>query len=207
MKTLFPLLLTYVMLTTQTFAISGGPVFGDSGAYVPGIYSGVLQGVTETSGGLNGAPAIPGDPVSPDDVATGVPSNAIGLFDLTVPTTALSTGTFLLFADGVVFGGTIDASADIDSGLVKGILQGTYDFLLQTFDATGAAVSTAISATALGRITAQVTNSSSLFATSLARLNGTADLEINFGQIDVNTFAPIVSRTITFDVTGFKQSN
>ncbi len=206
MKPIFALLLTYVMMTTQTFAISGGPVFGGGGVSVPGIYSGVLQGVTEVDGGATGGPAIPGDPVT-GDAGTGTASNAIGLFDLTIPQAALSTGTFLLFADGVVFGGTIDASGDIDTGVIQGILQGAYNFTLQTTDANGALVSIPIGATALGRLTAQVSNPTSSFATSLARLIGTADLGINFGQVDPTNFAPIISRTITFDVLGFKQSN
>lgn len=206
MKSLFPLLLTYVMMTSQTFAISGGPVFGGGGVNVPGIYSGVLQGISE-SDGPTGGPAIPGDPLAPGDGVTGTASNAIGLFDLTIPTTTLATGTFLMFADGVVFAGTIDASGDIDSGLVKGVLQGTYDFTLNTFDATGAAVTTQVSAQALGKITAQVTASTGLFASSLARLIGTANLGVSFGLIDLTTLAPIIARTITFDVVGFKQSN
>lgn len=207
MKPLFPLLLTYVMLTTQTFAISGGPVFGGGGVNVPGIYSGVLQGVTETQG-ASGGPVIPGDPVPPaDNGTTGEPSNAIGLFDLTIPVTALATGTFIMFADGVVFTGTIDASGDIDTGIIQGVLQGAFEFMLTTFDATGAAVTSQVSANALGRVTAQVVATNDLFATSLARLTGTANLGVSFGEVNISTLAPIVARTITFDVTGFKQSN
>lgn len=207
MKTLFPLLLSYVLMTSQTFAISGGPVFGGGGVNVPGIYSGVLQGITETQG-ATGGPAIPGDPVPPGDGGTtGTPSNAIGLFDLTIPATALATGTFIMFADGVVFSGTIDASGDIDTGIIQGVLQGMYNFTLNTFDATGAVTATQVTAQALGRITAQVSDTTSLFSTSLARLTGTANLGINFGTVDVSTLAPVISRTISFDVLGFKQSN
>lgn len=206
MKSLFPLLLSYALMTSQTFAISGGPVFGGGGVNVPGLYSGVLQGVTETDG-PTGGPAIPGDPVVPSDGTGGTPANAIGLFDLTIPATTLATGTFLMFADGVVFAGTIDASGDVDNGLIQGILQATYDFTLNSFDATGAVVTTQISAQALGRITAQVSETSALFASSLARLTGTANLGVSFGLIDVTTLVPIVARTITFDVLGFKQSN
>lgn len=206
MKPLFPLLLSYVMMTSQTFAISGGPVFGGQGVSVPGIYSGVLQGVTESQGAA-GSPEIPGDPLSPPEGGTGAPSNAIGLFDLTIPATALATGTFLMFADGVVFTGTIDASGDVDTGIVQGVLQGAYDFSITTFDATGAAVVSQVEAQALGRLTAQVATSTGLFASSLARLTGTANLGVNFGTVDVTTLAPIIAKTITFDVVGFKQSN
>lgn len=208
MKPLFPLLLSYVLMTSQTFAISGGPVFTNTSASVPGIYSGVLQGVSEsTGGGAGGAPAIPGDPVTPVDGASGTASNAIGLFDLTVPATSLATGTFLLFADGTVFGGTIDASGDLDSGEIKGILQGDYTFNTGATDATGVATTVAVNAQARGRLDAQVSSTTALGATSLARLIGTADLGISFGDVDPQTFQPITNRTISFDVTGYKQSN
>ena len=205
MKTLFPLLLTYALMTSQTFALSGGPVFGTNSVSVVGIYSGVLQGVTETSG-ASGGPTIPGDPLPPPDASTGTPSNAIGLFDLTVPKTSLATGTFMLFAEGTIFGGTIDASGDPDSGLIKGILQGSYNFNLTTFDAAGNAVTTAVTAQARGRVDAQVHNPTVHFSQTLGRLTGSADLSIDFGEINVTTLEPVVARTITFDVEGFKQS-
>jgi hypothetical protein len=206
MKAIFPLLLIYVFMTVQTYAISGGPNFsGGSFTIVSGLYSGVLQGTTEVTG--TAGPAIPGDPTAGNTTDGGTSSNALGLFAMTVPVIGLATGTFMLFADGVVFGGTIDASADPDSAQIKGIIQGTFAFSLNTFDATGAAVSTAITASALGKITAQVRNSSGPTRLSLARLTGTADLGVNFGQVDASTFAPIVVRTINFDVIGFKQQN
>ena len=40
-------------------------------------------------------------------------------------------------------------------------------------------------------------------ATSAARLNGTADLEISFGEFS-EPIAPVVARIITFTVSGFQ---
>jgi hypothetical protein len=199
MKSIFPLLLIYVFMTSQTFALSGGPRFGNGTVLVSGLYSGVLEGVTETNSATQGPP-IPGDPVT-DPNATGTPSNAIGLFSLTVPNVGLATGTFLLFANGRVFTGTIDASGDPDSGEIKGILQGTFNFSL-----SNGTESVAVTASAVGRIDALVRANQGLFAISLARLEGTADLGINFGLVDPATLEPVIDRTITFDVVGFKQA-
>lgn len=205
MKTVFPLLLCYALTITQTFALSGGPVFGGSRVSTTGIYSGVLQGQEEIDTTTSG-PTIPGDPIPTDPTVTGVPSNALGLFSLTVPTTNLATGAFMLFADGEIFSGTINGSADPDSGQLKALLDGTFTFNLTTFTSTGTTNTTAVTATALGQLTARVSASNALAATSLARLNGTASLQVSFGEVDVATLQPIIARTITFTVTGFKQS-
>lgn len=205
-KTVFPLLLCYALMTTQTFALSGGPIFGSGQVTSTGIYAGVIQGLEETDSTTNG-PAIPGDtvPTGPGQSNT-TPSNALGLFSLNVPTTLLATGAFMLFADGEVFSGTINASVDADNGRLKGLLEGTFAFTLNTFDSTGAVTATQITATAVGSITAQVRASNAAIARTLARLTGTANLNVNFGVVDTTTLAPVVARTITFNVSGFKQA-
>ncbi len=201
MKIVLPLLLCYVLTTAQMFAVSGGPVFGGGRSQVStiGTYSGVLVGLEELDSTVSGPP-IPGDPLTPV-TPTGIPSNALGLFSLMVPSTQLATGAFMLFADGEIFGGTINGSADPDNGQFRGLLNGTFNFTLNT-----GTTSTAVTASALGLITAKVTASNSFTSTSLARLNGTASLDVNFGQVNPSTLAPIIARTITFTVTGFKQS-
>lgn len=60
MKSLLPLCFCYCLTAAQTFALSGGPVFGDGQINTTGIYSGVLQGLNETDATASG-PAIPGD--------------------------------------------------------------------------------------------------------------------------------------------------
>lgn len=206
-KKVFPLLLSYVFLTTQCWAISGGPNYGGgSKVSTVGTYSGVISGDTETDAPGSSTPTIPGDPLPPPSPSgTTTNSNALGLFDLVVPAVGLATGNFLLFADGTVFGGTIDASADPDSATLKGIVQGTYNFNLTTFNAAGNATTTAVTATALGMITAKVRPGNSN-SSAAARLSGTANLDINFGEVDPNTLEPIVARAITFTVTGVQQT-
>ena len=203
-KKVFPLLLSYVFLTTQCWAISGGPDYGRGTVSTIGLYSGTLAGLTETDASTVG-PSIPGDTLPPPASSTTANSNAIGLFDLTVPQTGTATGTFLLFADGRIFTGTIDGSVDPDTDTLQGIVQGTFDFTLSTFDSTGASVSTAVTAQAVGMINAKIkgTKTSSNVA---ARLTGTSFLDINFGTVDATTLAPVIARVIQFSVNGFQQS-
>lgn len=206
LKKVFPLLLSYVFVTTQCWAISGGPDYGRGSVSTIGTYSGVIAGLTESDISTTG-PNIPGDPLPPPSSTSNITSsNALGLFDLGVPQIGTATGAFLVFADGNVFGGTIDASVDPDTAGLRGIVQAAYNFNLTTFNATGDAVTTAVTAQAIGRITAKIsaTRSSSNVA---ARIIGTANLDINFGQVDSATLAPVISRTIELSVDGFKQSN
>ncbi len=202
MKKLLPLLICYVLTQSQCFAISGGPVYGGSGnVSTTGSYSGTLQGVTEIDPSTSSGPSIPGDPL-PAGTQTTTSSNALGLFDLVVPGTTTATGAFLLFADGVVFGGTISASVDPDSAKLAGILNGQYNFTLNTSNGT-AITSVAVTATAVGMINAKVTGPKGR-SVSAARLNGSANLEISFGEVNINDLSPVVGRVITFTVSGFQ---
>ena len=198
MKKILPVLLCYVLCASQTYAVSGGPVFGAGGVVVTGSYSGVLEGVTETDDQAGGGPAIPGDPLAPENNT--VPSNALGLFNLSVPATGTASGVFILFQDGVVFNGTIEASVDPDNGKLQGILEAQYNFNLETGTAT-----TPVTAQANGQINAKITSGGSA-AESLGRLNGTANLEVSFGAVDTTTLQPIIDKSSTFNVIGFKQS-
>ena len=144
MKKLFPFLLSYALLATQCYAISGGPgTVGGGGRSVNviGAYSGTIIGVSETD--ATTGPAIPGEP-SDTSTSNTVASNALGLFDLTVPGVSTATGAFVLFASGRVFSGTISASVDPDKATLQGVLDGAFNFTVTTFDATGAAVTTQV---------------------------------------------------------------
>ena len=198
MKKLLPLLICYVLMQGQCFAISGGPVYGGGGRVnTVGSYSGTIQGVTEVDNS-SGAPAIPGDPV-PGGTATSNKSNALGLFDLVVPGITTATGGFLLFANGVVFGGTITASVDPDSAKLSGVLNGAFNFHLTSF-ATG--VEADVTASALGLINAKVSATGNRAVTA-ARLTGTASLDIDYGLVDNNN-QPVIARVINFNVIGFQ---
>ncbi len=204
MKKLLPLLISYVLMQGQCFALSGGPVYGGNGhVNTVGSYSGILQGVTEVDPSTSSATAIPGDTV-PGGETSSTSSNALGLFDLVVPGTTTATGGFLLFADGEVFGGTITASVDPDSAKLSGIVDGTFSFseTIITSGTTTTTVST-VSAQAVGMITARIAASGNRSVTA-ARLTGSADLEVSFGEVDTSTNQPIIARDITFTVSGFQ---
>lgn len=203
MKKLFPLLLCYVLMATQCYAISGGPVFGGGRSLnVIGAYSGVIIGVSQTDN--TQGPVIPGEPGTSPSQTT--PSNALGLFDLVVPGVSTATGAFILFASGRIFGGTISASVDPDTAKLSGVLDGTYDFNLTTFNATGTSQTTQVTAQAIGLINANIKSTGTSSFTT-ARLTGNASLEVNFGTIDINTLQPVVAQVLTFTVSGFQQTN
>ena len=200
-KKVFPLLLSYVFVTTQCWAISGGPDYGGQGKVSPyGLYSGTIVGLTE-SNASTGGPAIPGDPLpNPSDNSSTTASNAIGLFNVLVPTTGIADGSFLLFADGAIYVGTINGTVDPDSDTLQALTQAT-----DTVTVEESGTSTTVTEQAVGSLTAKVTGSK---ATSLvtARLVGTAVLDVEFGTVDATTLAPIVNRVITFAVNGFRQT-
>lgn len=207
-KKLLPLLLCYVLTQSQCFAISGGPNYGGSGnVNTVGSYSGVLQGASESdaSGTTSGAPPIPGDTV-PGGTSDNTSSNALGIFNLVVPGATTGTGAFLLFADGVVFGGTIFASVDPDSDKLSGILQGQYT-ISETFSVTGDVnlneSDTTVAGLAVGAINAKIGASGS-HSVSAARLTGSAFLQISFGAVNTSTNVPVVDKVISFTVSGFQ---
>ncbi len=204
MKKLFPLLLCYVLMATQCYAISGGPVYGGGRSVnVIGAYSGVIQGVSQTDSSQG--PSIPGEPGGGSTTQT-TPSNALGLFDLVVPGVSTASGAFILFASGRVFGGTISASVDPDTAKLSGVLEGSYNFTITTFNATGTAQTETITAQAVGLINANI-KSTGVSSFTSARLTGTASLDVNFGNIDANTLQPVVAQVITFNVSGFQQTS
>ena len=205
MKKLFPLLLSYVLMSTQCYAISGGPTYGGgSSVNVIGSYSGTILGTSQSS--TDQGPAIPGEAPGTAADSNSTASNALGLFDLTVPGVSTATGAFVLFASGRVFGGTISASVDPDTAKLSGILDGSFNFTETTFDSTGAATATAVTASAVGSINATI-RATGVSSFTTARLTGSAFLEVNFGQIDTNTLAPVIAQTIIFTVSGFQQTS
>ena len=191
-------------MTTQCWALKGGPDYGGSGSTVStiGTYSGVIVGDTEFDASTAG-PTIPGDTLPSSTTTNTTASNALGLFDLVVPTTGTASGNFLLFADGTVFGGTIEGSADPNTDVLKGVVQGTYNFNITTISSSGTTTTTAVTAQAAGMIDAKVTAGGSTVA---ARLSGTANLELSFGEYNTTTLEPVIERIITFTVSGFQQS-
>ncbi len=203
MKKILPILLCHVLMCTQAYAISGGPVFGGNGVNPVGTYSGVINVTQELD---NDHPVV--DPVTGTLVPAAVANfNAIGLFDLGVPQTGVATGSFILFVDGLVYSGTITASVDPDSDQLNGIVEGEfpYSVISTSTNAAGTVTSTSISEAALanGKITAGIgATRQGSFAS--AAISGAATIEVDNTGILNGTFN--VDTILQCTVTGFRQS-
>ncbi len=205
MKKLLPILLCYVLMTSQVFAISGGPVFGTGTINPVGTYSGVVQGVSQ---GINSTITTTFTGNLATDGGPTVSPAALGLFSLSVPSTDVATGAFILFSNGSTFTGTIEASIDIDSNQLSGIVSGAqYEQVFTSTSSTGTTtVSTEETAYASGQILGRV-NGSGGRAVSSARIAGTAYLNVTFLAATPNAITgQRPSTQLICTVSGFRQS-
>ncbi len=211
MKKLLPILLCYVLMTSQVFAISGGPVYGGSSINPVGVYSGVITVNTVKdfiNDPITGAPIL--DPNTGQAEFTIDQSTvSLGLFSLAVPTISVAQGAFIQFVNGDVFVGEIVASVNPDSGALSGIVEGTSNYSVNLNSGTTVIVDL-ITNSAAGKITAQVggTRQGSL---SSATLNGTANLIVNSGgnRVTGNSGqqgALVENYALDCTVSGFRQS-
>ena len=204
MKKILPILLCYILMTSQVFAISGGPVYGGgSGLNPTGTYSGVII-VNQELDFDN--PVV--DPVTGTLIPSTVADvNAIGLFDLGVPTVSVATGSFILFVNGIVYTGTITASVNPDTDQLSGIVNGTFPFSVTTFtenaDGTVTSVSSSVAALANGKITAGISGTRQ-GALSSASLAGTAEIDVDQSGLQGDLFH--TDSRLDCSVSGFRQS-
>jgi hypothetical protein len=203
MKILLACLMCLVLGASECFAISGGPVFG-SGTNVVGTYAGVIKRPSETP------PASPPCPL----MESGCSANSLGVFSVGVPSSGISSGTFVMFSQGRVFTGTIRGTADPAQAKLTGVLNATFDFTITQTSVnpiTGAVITTTIpvTASANGNLKTRITTVSShsgLNTTSAIRLAGTATLNIDQGELN-SAGEPCITCFITLRVVGFKQTN
>jgi hypothetical protein len=134
--------------------------------------------------------------------------NALGVFSVGVPSTGISNGDFVMFAQGRVFTGTMRGTADPTAGTFSAILDATFNFTIHRFDALGMPTDIDVTASATGSMNAQIRNEFSVgsFGVTDARLKGTADLTISEGQVDQNNIPEETCR-IPLRVLGFRQSS
>ncbi|HSH96337.1 MAG TPA: hypothetical protein VK968_19475 [Roseimicrobium sp.] len=110
MKKVLSLLVTYIFLETQMWALSGGPIFADaSSTALTGSYAGSFVQKTITSGG-----GFPLDALAPP---------SLGTFSINVQVEGLATGSTVFFQGNVAFTGNIDAAADPAKKTIDGIIQ------------------------------------------------------------------------------------
>lgn len=210
MRILLACLMCLVLGTAESYAVKGGPEY-PAGANVTGTYAGVLEPRFD-----------PTDPFS---------SNSLGIFSLSVPSTGLSTGTFIMFVRGVVFKGTIQGLGNPNNGTVRGVLDASFSVLSNEtifndpfFGAFTSSTST-VTAHASGSLKATVSASRAALSTSATLLKGSANLFIS--ETSSATPTPTASATasptatptpggsgtgsitaaFTLDVAGFKQSS
>ena len=174
-----------MLATSPAFAISGGPVYSSASTYV-GTYAGVLQGLFDPT--LQGASSI----------------NSIGVFSLGVPTTGIGKGEFVMFTRGRVFSGNIQANANPNNSVLKGVLYAAFTY--DRISITGG-VTTPVTATVNGSMDAKLSTSKTarVFTTSSTIIRGTAFLDIEQGAAPV-AGDPVINGTISLSVTGFRQS-
>src|SRR2546430_801029 len=109
MRILLACLMCLVLAMSQAFAISGGPF--PSPAPVTGTYAGVFVPI----------PIVP-DPATPEVTLT---DNSLALFTLSIQKLGLASGTAAVFRNGISYSGSIQASADVDTAKLRGVITAT----------------------------------------------------------------------------------
>ena len=200
-KKVLSLLLSFVFLQTQTWAIGGGPQGTGGAAALVGTYAGVLIPTTQTK-----------------PVVVGVQSSAsIGLFVLAVPATGVAKGAAVAFVDGIAFTGDMTGIADPKKQTVVAIVEGVSNndviTLVPVVDPVTGAVTFQTIITkifAQGSLSAKFESSgggvdpTSGTAGGSSRLSGKASLDL-FADLNTNG-TPNILNTVSFRVDGFKQS-
>ncbi len=184
MKALLGSLLCLVLFASECFALKGGPPY-PVGTSISGVYAGVLQ------------PAF--------DPNNQTSSNSLGIFTLGIPDSGASTGDFIVFTRGRVFGGSIQGVADPNRTKLSALLNATFTYTLTTFDSTGNPVTTDVTATVNGTLTARITSPNNSLSPTSAFLTGDAQAFVDNGEVDLNGDVIVVD-TLLFDVMGFRQS-
>lgn len=180
MKALFGCLLCLAFTISQSFAIGGGPVYGNGQVSTTGTYAGVMM---------------------PGELSPG--ANSIGLFSILIPKTGLGSGNVIIFEAGQTYTGTFNGTADPDTAKMIGELDAEFPYIeiIQTVDKDGNIVesSVTVAAKAAGQLSAQLSGNQNIFSSASVRLKGTADIQ--FSLTVNNPFNEIV-----YDVVGFKQA-
>jgi hypothetical protein len=217
MKSVLGCLMCLVITMSQSFAISGGP-FG-RGVNVVGTYAGVIKAprlcLVCDSGQQTqinckdfdsyklahpGATSGPcGSPV-PD-----CSLNSLGVFSVGVPSTGISSGTFVMFSQGRVFSGTIRGTADPGTAMLTGVLNATFDFTV-TNNNRNPPTTESFTASANGNLKTKISNAQTTLGVAATRLAGTATLGIDLGFVNPDN-TPLLTCQTSFKVVGFKQSN
>ena len=188
MKQALSLLVGFVLIQTQAWALSGGPPEDLAQTNYQGTYAGVL--IPESSEDVQG-------------------STSIGLFSFSQGERGFTSGTSLTFVNGTVFNGTIQGVIDPKNGSLRGVLDGSSTFNVtrsvpssQAADGTVTFTTEQFSIRCQGSLKAKIKPDQSGF--TAARVEGTASLDVFF-EIQ-NDGTPSITETAKFQVDGFQQS-
>ena len=195
MKQVFSLLLAFVFLQTQTWAIGGGPGGGGGSAALVGTYAGVLIPVSQSR-----------------PITVGATNSAsIGLFVVSVPSTGVARGAALAFVDGIAFIGDMTGIADPRKQTLVGVVEGVSNFdvitLVPVPDPNGGVTFQEVITKifAQGGVTARFESGGGSGAVGGGRsLSGNASLDL-FADLNANG-TPNIFNTVRFRLDGFQQS-
>jgi hypothetical protein len=183
MKKVLSLLVAFVFLQVQTWALSGGPNYGQINNNVSGTYAGTIIGSIGTSG--------------------------LGLFQIGMPTSGLGSGTFAFFVGGGAFFGTVVALADGEKATMDGILKGqlTQSRVVTTI-ATGTGTATVTEVVALmgGQFLTTIVEGATGSLGVGSRIVGTADVTTSASGTTPLP-AGLKAGSSTLIVDGFQQSS
>ena len=210
MKVLLAFLLC-VLLALTALAISGGPQY-PGGTNIVGVYAGVMR--------PKFPPTCPADPLTCPDDPPQCSANSLGVFSVGVPTSGISTGTFVMFSQGRVFSGKVQGVADpgksSGGATLRAVLTASLTFTVTIAPTpcpppppacTPSSFTEEVTATANGNLDTHITTElsrTSLGATS-TRLVGSATIDISHGQVQAN-LAPEINCHMVLRVRGFKQT-
>lgn len=208
MRTVLSLLLSFVLIQSQAFALSGGPRYGGNSGSMVGTYSGVM--VAEPTY----------DPNDPLGFYT-QPVEGMGLFTVSVPETGLATGVITVFSDGNAFSGSFQGMGDSDAGTLKGVLDGNNGgtTITETRNVTVIDFSDTDERKDLsGSLSASVTDEESFYY--VARISGKATTQVySYAMVYTDTYNPVTGRydwgaehegllpKVNYVVDGVKQSS
>ena len=192
MKKILSLLMAFVFLQVQTWALSGGPVYtsGNLGAAVIGTYAGIM--VPKLVNRIFQNPAFTSQIND---------RNTLGLFIIGVPATGEASGNFLFFQDGEAFFGGVVGFVDPANGKLTALASGA---AATNNLANGVEFLSPVSS--VGNVKAAIVPGAK---GSGFRLKGTAFFQLQGYAPDAspNGVGFTVLREDSFLIDGFKQSN
>lgn len=148
MKKALSLLLAFMFLQVQMWALSGGPVLTPQTSDLTGVYSGVMVAQSVTGA----QPSILSQ------------TSSLGVWSLSVPIAGPTTGTTVIFQNNIVYTGTITAAADNRRRTIAGIINTTSTALFVVSPAAAAFTVTVAGSTVVTQVPAVAAVTTPLFA-------------------------------------------